>query len=153
MIQIRFNSFLCAQRQLNSDSIHLQQVSDSTQLLDSIFVERINSTQFIKIRELNLNRFESLNRFVQVWPMQVTSTVQWFAIAIRTRQNYKHSNLVHLVKIGCEVTAAKHIYKLSTRNIIHIGLHVPSLPNCTNKIIKINTARPTCLTNIIKSSP
>ena len=46
----------CAQWQLNSDSIHLYEVSDSTRLLDSIFVERFNSTQ-LKLRESNLNRF------------------------------------------------------------------------------------------------
>ena len=68
--------------------------------------------------------------------MQVTSTVQWIAIAIRTKQNYAHSNLVHIFKIGCEITAAKQNNKL---------------PNCTDKIIKNNTA--TCPTNIVKNSP
>ena len=83
MIQIRFNSLSRAQRQLNSDSIHLSRVRDLTQLLDSIFCGDImfNSTQF-KIREIKSDRFESLIRFVQIsfflwqWSLEKLSALQ-----------------------------------------------------------------------------
>ena len=66
MIQIRLNSFSLYSNttkfRLNSS---LTGKYDSTQLLDSIFVERFHSSQF-KTRESNLDRFERLNRFEQV---------------------------------------------------------------------------------------
>ena len=70
------DSFRCFP-DFNSDSIHLKQESDSTQLLDSNFVQTFNSTQ-LKIREFNLNQFANLNWFVQAcWSQWLFGTNLW----------------------------------------------------------------------------